>query len=94
MTDENDLGPCHFCDEDPVAGFNDVLFCEDHVNEGIGEAARVLAITQHITDPQRIAALAETMLTTYREADAAIENGEMQVGDTVHVNTGYDPSAN
>ena len=85
---------CQYCDTEPVAGFNGVVFCDEHAIEGIGEVARVMAIAQGINDPQRIAAMADKLVAMYREADTAIDNDEMQVGDSITGNTGYNPSAN
>jgi bacterioferritin (cytochrome b1) len=81
---------CTFCDEPPTCGFNDIVVCDAHVQEGIAEAVKVIALAREIRDPQRQAALKDALTHVFEEhAD------EMNTpGDSIEINTGYDPGAN
>jgi len=81
---------CQFCEDEPTQAFNDIAVCEAHTQEGIAAAVKVMAAAQGIEDPQRTAAMEETLVETFEEHGAEMNT----VGDEIVVNTGYDPGAN
>jgi IMP cyclohydrolase len=81
---------CTYCDQPPTCGFNDIVVCDDHVQEGIAAAVQIIATARGIEDPQRKAAIKDALAHVFEEhAD------EMNTpGDTVAINTDYNPGNN